>query len=269
MSDKLPPSSSELLTNPEGAEPILVTRSVVPAGLNYPEYKSYLRRDFFYSCAYCTMCEAEAMAKRFTIDHYEPRNARPDLEHAYDNLMYACDECNTRKGDRCPPIAAREAGFRFYRPDTDRHDDHFEHNGIRLNGKTPTGEFTVETIDLNRTCLRRLRHIRQRASDCHRYMVTGIASLRNKRLDQLPQHIKFQATKNISALDKFAGAIEDELDTLLRKFAMSPLVDPEPLPGDDEEKRASERDAKLKRIHALHPGAWRAPRSKKGKAKKS
>ncbi|MGC1294505.1 MAG: hypothetical protein WA869_05640 [Alloacidobacterium sp.] len=57
----------------------LVERSVVPKGLQYGNYKKYLRYDFMYSCAYCSMSEAEAQAIRFTIDHYEPRNARPEL----------------------------------------------------------------------------------------------------------------------------------------------------------------------------------------------
>ena len=57
------------------------------------------------------------MAIRFTIDHYEPRSARPELENDYNNLMYCCDTCNSLKGDRCPPQSARHDGFRFYRPD--------------------------------------------------------------------------------------------------------------------------------------------------------
>jgi hypothetical protein len=71
----------------------LVTRSAVPTDMKYPGYRQHLRCDFFFSCAYCTMTEAEAQAIRMTIDHYEPRGARPDLENDYANLMYACDTC--------------------------------------------------------------------------------------------------------------------------------------------------------------------------------
>lgn len=97
----------------------LVTRSEVPACLPYSEYRPYLRYDFICSCAYCTMTESEAQAIRFTIDHYHPQNARPDLIDEYSNLMYACDECNTRKGDRYPPTSAQTNGIRFFRPDQD------------------------------------------------------------------------------------------------------------------------------------------------------
>jgi 5-methylcytosine-specific restriction endonuclease McrA len=78
------------------------------------------------------MSESEAMAIRFTIDHYEPQKARPDLVDDYTNLMYACDECNLRKGDRYPPPAARATGMRFFRPDEDVHSDQFSITGILL-----------------------------------------------------------------------------------------------------------------------------------------
>ncbi len=107
----------------------LVVRSTVPVRKNYSDYREFLRYDFFFSCAYCTIAESEAQAIRMTIDHYEPRNARPDLENTYDNLMYACDECNKRKGDRSPPPDARANGFRFMRSDQDFRDEHLECKG--------------------------------------------------------------------------------------------------------------------------------------------
>src|SRR5258708_31234823 len=121
----------------------LVVRSVVPSVTNYSDYKPNLRHDFFHSCAYCTMSEAEAQAIRFTIDHYEPRNARPDLLLDYSNLMYCCDECNLRKGDRSPPASARTADYRFFRPDGDEYDDHFEPSGIRIKPKTNVGDYSI------------------------------------------------------------------------------------------------------------------------------
>src|ERR1700742_3839727 len=86
----------------EGGLTVTVNRSIVPSGLSYPKYLPFLRRDFLYSCGYCTMCEGEAEKIRFTIDHYEPQNARADLVNDYTNLMYACDSCNGRKNDLTP-----------------------------------------------------------------------------------------------------------------------------------------------------------------------
>lgn len=202
------------------------------------------------------MSEAEAQAIRFTIDHYEPRSARSDLEDEYSNLMYACDECNTRKGDRCPPDNARANGYRFFRPDVDVYQEHFGKNGIRLKHKTTVGEFTIDAIDLNRQTLRRLREIRQRLTECDRFVVEGILALRNFHIDQLPPHVKSQAVDTIRRAVKIAETMANDIDEMLRQHAKSSLD------GEDEEAsdRAAERASRLRNLAALYPGNWRAGR---------
>lgn len=208
------------------------------------------------------MTEAEASAIRFTIDHYEPQNARPDLVNAYDNLMYACDECNTRKGDRCPHEDARKAGFRFFRADQDVYGDHFTLVGRRIEAKTSIGEYTIEALDLNRLSLRRLREIRERLSDCHDYVLEGLRGLRHFPVDRLPKHLKGQVTTAVIRAGKAAEQIADGIDDALRQHAKSPLIDVDP----EADIRAKERTANLDAIEAIHPGSWRAPRKKRGKS---
>ncbi|MGD0026527.1 MAG: HNH endonuclease [Xanthobacteraceae bacterium] len=234
----------------------LVTRSAVPAGLRYPEYKPYLRHDFFHSCAYCTISESEATAIRFTIDHYEPKTSRRDLANEYTNLMYACDTCNQLKGNRCPPPNARAAGLRFFRPDNDLYEDHFQLSGIRLNSKTKVGEFSIEAIDLNRQALRRLRDLRRRLTNCDEHVAAGILALRSFHMDQLPQPVKGSAARTVSQAIAVGERMADEIDALLRDHARSTLIDPDP----ESEKRAAERSRKMDAWKALHPGNWRAPR---------
>lgn len=234
----------------------LISRSSVPADLTYPEYREYLRHDFFYSCAYCTMSEAEALGIRMTIDHYEPRRARPDLEHDYYNLMYACDECNIRKGDRCPPAGARVDGFRFFRPDQDVRRQHFERTDLRLEPKTNVGMFSINALDLNRQSLRKLRDIRMRFSQCAAQVEEGITGLRRIPIDQLPREMKGRVAMTIEKAHSFQMKLAEQVDNLLRSQARSPLVDPDP----KAEERARQRLGELKQIEALHPGAWRAPR---------
>jgi uncharacterized protein (TIGR02646 family) len=159
--DKKGGAAAPTLTHKPGP---LVRRSAAPADQKFAEYRQYLRYDFFYSCGYCTISEAEAQALRFTIDHYEPRGARPDLEHEYSNLMYSCDQCNTLKGDRCPPASARADGYRFFRPDHDIYQEHFQNNGIRIESTSNVGYYSIQALDLNRLALRRLREIRERLS---------------------------------------------------------------------------------------------------------
>ena len=240
----------------------LVIRSAVTPDKPYPEYKPWLRNDFFYSCAYCTMSEAEAQAIRFTIDHYEPIKARPDLIDVYDNLMYCCDECNRRKGDRCPPPDARADGFRFFLPDLDYRRDHFKRSGLRLEPMSNVGSFSIDALDLNRKLLRTLRALRERLTKCDEHIAEGILALRRFPIDRLPPRIKGGAVRYISqainARDERANAI----DQILREYARSPLIEVES--GPELEARTQERQARLKNAEALYPGNWRAPRKGRG-----
>jgi hypothetical protein len=242
----------------------LVVRSTPPAGLEYPAYKQHLRVDFFHSCAYCTISEAEARAIRFTIDHYESREARKDLVNEYGNLMYACDICNTRKGDRYPPLEARKDGYRFFRPDQDIRSDHFERSDIFIREKTTVGWYTIQTLDLNRLSLKRIRELRARLSECDQYVVDGITALRSFPADTLPLDVRAKALKKIKEAMDVADDLGAAIDSVLRDFAKSPLVDPD---GDAEE-RAKERAKQMRELEAMYPGSWRAPRKRLKKKKR-
>jgi len=238
----------------------LVVRSEVEPNRPYNEYKQPLRRDFFHSCAYCTMSESEAQAIRFTIDHYEPRSARPDLSNTYSNLMWACDECNRRKGDRTPPEEARKDGLRFFRPDEDVYLQHFHREGLRLVADSNIGWFSLEALDLNREALKRLRELRQRLSECDEAVTAGILALTKFPIDRLPNHIKGPAVRAIRQLSAARTNTVEAIEALLRENAKSPYLD------EDEEaaSRATDRSKKLKEAEALYPGQdWRAPRKTK------
>jgi hypothetical protein len=241
----------------------LVVRSTVPANLEYGEYKPYLRLDFWHSCAYCTLSEAEARAIRFTIDHYEPKEARKDLVNEYSNLMYACDECNIRKGDRYPPVEARKDGHRFFRPDQDIRSDHFERSEIHVQEKSNVGYYTIQALDLNRASLKRVRELRARLSECDQYIIEGITALRAFPADTLPTVIRAKALRKIKEAMNVAEDLGAAIDSVLRDFAKSPLVDPD---GDAEE-RAKERAKQLQELEAMYPGSWRAPRKRKKKSR--
>lgn len=240
----------------------LVVRSEVPPGREYVNYKRWLRQDFFYSCAYCTMSEAEAQAIRFVIDHYEPVSARPDLKDVYDNLMYCCDECNVRKGDRCPPPSARSNGFRFFRPDEDRYEDHFKLKSQRLESLSNVGEFSIHALDLNRALLRRLRELRDRATQCHHLISQGARALRSYPIDRLPQHVKASAVRYIARAIHTSNELENAVDEILRNYAKSSLLEDEPDPDAGAESK--ERLARLRKMQALYPGVWRTPRNRQG-----
>ncbi len=237
----------------------LVTRSAVPAGLKYTEYRLYLRVDFAHSCAYCTTSEAESLGQSFAIDHYEPQQVRADLVHQYDNLMYACQPCNTYKSDRVPSDKARAAGVRFFRPDRDKYGEHFERSDRLLEHKTPIGEFTILACFLNRGTLQKIRDVRDRLSACNEAVEASLKKIGEIRIDQLPVSIRGRALKYIRDAEEHGNKIPEKIDEFLREMAKSHLLDGDP----DAEKNAAGRQKDLKHLEGLHPGRWRGPRRKK------
>jgi len=66
--------------------------------------RNILRRDHF-ECQYCGVKK-----KVMTIDHVVPRKDKGQA--SWENLVCACAECNTKKGDRGP----EQVGLRLLRP---------------------------------------------------------------------------------------------------------------------------------------------------------
>jgi hypothetical protein len=213
------------------------------------------------------MAESEAQAVRFTIDHYEPRNARPDLVNDYNNLMYACGECNLRKGDRSPPPEARADGVRFFRADQDHRREHFRSNGGLVDALTRTGDYSIKALDLNRAMLRRLRNLRERLAVCDEFVAEGILALRRVRIDQLPKPTRVNVIRYREQAIAAEAVLAGYIDSLLRKQARSALLDTGPDP--EEEARRKERLANLREQEALYPGKWRAPRRGHGGYRKT
>jgi hypothetical protein len=237
----------------------VVIRSMVPAGRPYHEYAEMLRDDFLYSCAYCTIAETEALGIGFSIDHYDPRNARPDLVNEYSNLMHSCDLCNRRKGDLFPPVAARQNGYRFFRPDQDIHGEHFRLEGERIEAETNVGSYSILALGLNRLIMRRVLKLRHRLSQCDRMVAEGIAGLRDFHIDQLPPRIKGPADRAIKAATGTGTTLADRVDLILKRYARSPLLDEDP----EAAAHAKEQTAKMADLKVLFPGSWRAPRARR------
>jgi hypothetical protein len=235
------------------ASPIVVRSNNLPQAKEYQDFREVLRYDFLHSCAYCTMSESEGGAVRFTIDHYEPQSARPDLENDYNNLFWACDECNSRKGDLTPPPSARQAGIRFFRIDQDIIEDHFELSGARLKHRSPVGDFTIEYVDLNRQALRRLRDIRRRLAECDKFVQEGVFALKSSRIDRLSLKDRGHVFTTIMTAARVAEQLADGIDKMLRDIAKSELIDPDP----ESAERATDRKRRMKELKSLHDGEWR------------
>jgi len=87
-------------------------RRHAPAGYrNCQSYKPWLRDEFTFRCVYC-LCRERWFPDgdaAFGVDHIQPQATAPELRAQYDNLVYACCQCNSIKGDSEAPNPCQHA----------------------------------------------------------------------------------------------------------------------------------------------------------------
>ena len=70
----------------------------------YGEYRNWLRDEFGFRCVYCLRRETWLTTRKdHEIDHFLPRQDHEDVENDYDNLVFACRECNGTKAAKYLP----------------------------------------------------------------------------------------------------------------------------------------------------------------------
>jgi hypothetical protein len=80
------------------------TRRHVPSGYeSYKTYKDWLRDEFTFRCVYCLERERwyPSGQAAFAVDHVKPKGKQEyaHLVCVYENLVYACNRCNSAKSD--------------------------------------------------------------------------------------------------------------------------------------------------------------------------
>jgi len=131
-----------------------------PQQTKYQDYKPFLRRDFLHRCAYCEIHEDHLGGHwAFGVDHFRPKSKLRKLLLVYRNLYYACNLCNTMKGETWPSRSEQKDGYRFLDPcQEDPYVDHLAPAGDgMLESRTEPGEFTLKHLRLNRRQLCRHR----------------------------------------------------------------------------------------------------------------
>jgi len=84
---------------------IPIKRRHGPRGYSdYRDYKPWLRDEAAFRCVYCRAREGlfPDGPAAFSVDHLVPRSRSADRTEDYDNLAYACVQCNALKRDTCP-----------------------------------------------------------------------------------------------------------------------------------------------------------------------
>jgi len=99
-------------------------------------------------CEYCQLRQEQSPFARLQIEHIRARQhgGGDDPE----NLALACIDCNLRKGPNLAGIDPEsEILTPLFHPRTDRWDEHFVWNGIRIEGRTGKGRATIAVLALN------------------------------------------------------------------------------------------------------------------------
>ncbi|NUQ62673.1 MAG: HNH endonuclease [Pirellulales bacterium] len=117
---------------------------------NYQQYKPWLRDEFQFRCVYC-LCRERWFPSgegSFGVDHVQPKLAFPEKLLEYDNLVYACFQCNSAKQDLYPvPDPCKEPYGRHVAVDDDG----------RIEGLTSVGLELIRVCGLDRPRLTEFR----------------------------------------------------------------------------------------------------------------
>jgi hypothetical protein len=106
-------------------------------------------------CEYCLLSQAGQEAT-FHVDHVTPVAAGG--ETVADNLALACVSCSLRKGAKQTAFDPEtKTEVPLFNPRRDVWADHFQWDGVRLTGLSPTGRATVEALALNRPLVLAIR----------------------------------------------------------------------------------------------------------------
>jgi hypothetical protein len=179
------------------------------------------------------MTEFESSASNFHIDHYHPQDhGGPD---DYDNLLYSCALCNTRKSNYWPPVidgvsSAAAADMMLVRPDKDDPRDHFRLAAERdlLEHKTKRGRATIIRLDLNSRARLDLRRRRRRLFQSERIIENGLRRLRDLRWDELKGPERRGVARLVAESTDDFETLKGDMAALLKTICSSPLLDPDP-----------------------------------------
>jgi hypothetical protein len=112
------------------------------------EIREQVRRRANFACEFCGVSETD-VGGQLTIDHFQPKSKGGN--DSLENLLYSCIRCNQYKQDYWP---TRIDDLSLWNPRQEPASMHFlQIDDGKLLSLTPTGEFTIKRLRLNRSPL--------------------------------------------------------------------------------------------------------------------
>lgn len=168
---------------------------------DHRSYKPHLQRQFRRKCVYCRISDGIKGYEGFGVDHYLPRSKFPALSLAWSNLFYACNVCNTWKGDSVSVPA------RFLpNPCEHRMADHLQYSDGDIETYTPHGEWLKELLRLDER------------SNLREFILSALGKFLIARKELIRDLITLEARLDSSSgdPDTFYAAIQETIGELER-----------------------------------------------------
>jgi len=188
-------------------------------------------------------------------EHYQA------LVNDYTNLMWSCTGCNLLKRDY--PKPGRVIGERrVIKADIENPRQHLAlraDDSDSIGHQTPTGEFNIQLLRLNRQALLRLRAARRKLSDSLEYIAHGMSELLSIGLDEVDSRHRGLLLRLQAGLGEDYQRRITSVRKLIEAAAKSQFLDLEP----DRQKELEVRREYLRSVQAFGPGLTEVPQRKR------
>jgi HNH endonuclease len=204
--------------NPFGYPREKHVRSLSPGRYsNYKLYKPFLRTEFLRQCVYCRLPDGMHGEAAFGVDHYRPASKFPELRSEYKNLFYACNACNSLKGNFWPREDQVGAGLFIPNPCERVMADHVVYRGVLVEPQSLAGEFAVDILQLNRAedvaYRRTLLHLIESSLRAAETVMRTLQDL-DVRILQARGQVRVEMERDRQTLQEELSQIQEDLERL-------------------------------------------------------
>jgi hypothetical protein len=169
--------------------------------VEHRSYKTHLQREFSRKCVYCRIPDGLKGDEAFGVDHYLPKSRFPDLIVAWSNLFYACNVCNTWKGE-----SVSTPDLFLPNPCEHRMSDHLQYSDSDVEAYTAHGEWLAELLHLKE---------RRQLREFILFAAGSFLKIRSELVDDLAVlEDRLDDTRSAEELSSLKAAIRDTVQEL-------------------------------------------------------
>jgi hypothetical protein len=194
-----------------------------PKAGSYPRFRSCIRWEFGFSCAFCLLHEADLLLggtvgwSIMQIEHSTARSKNAALEDVYTNCYYICERCNKSRG--ASPNQDDEKND-LLNPCDVSWADYFERVGdeIRPLADSGSARYTWECYDLDDPSKVKLRERRRIWVEAHAASILEVFRMEPALIDQVIESSEAGTAKELLALIDAAQGLRKALHLLLNNL---------------------------------------------------